>query len=45
VHPVVWRRVRECGHPAPDLEVTFYRMREFRIVDPDGNRIWIGQPA
>jgi len=22
---------------------TFYGMREFRIDDPDGNRLWIGQ--
>jgi hypothetical protein len=28
---------------APDLEETFYGMREFRIDDPDGNRLWIGQ--
>lgn len=25
------------------LETTFYGMREFRIDDPDGNRLWIGQ--
>jgi uncharacterized glyoxalase superfamily protein PhnB len=28
--------------PAPDL--TFYGHTEFRIEDPDGNRLWIGQP-
>jgi len=28
----------------PDLEVTFYGMTEFRIEDPDGNQLWIGQP-
>ena len=27
----------------PDLDTTFYGMREFRIEDPDGNRLWIGQ--
>jgi hypothetical protein len=27
----------------PDLEVTFYGMTEFRIEDPDGNQLWIGQ--
>jgi hypothetical protein len=25
--------------------VTFYGMTEFRIDDPDGNRLWIGQSA
>ena len=27
----------------PDLETSFYDMVEFRIDDPDGNRLWIGQ--
>lgn len=39
------RQVREAGVPVPDLELTFYGMREFRIEDPDGNRLWIGEPA
>lgn len=26
-----------------DLHVTFYGMKEFRMEDPDGNRLWIGQ--
>jgi catechol 2,3-dioxygenase-like lactoylglutathione lyase family enzyme len=29
----------------PDLTVTFYGQTEFRINDPDGNRLWIGQSA
>ena len=29
----------------PDLETSFYSMTEFRIDDPDGNRLWIGQSA
>ena len=37
------RRVQEAGLPVPDLDVTFYGMTEFRIEDPDGNRLWIGQ--
>jgi len=37
------RQVRTNGLEVPDLEVTFYGMREFRIDDPDGNRLWIGQ--
>ena len=37
------RRARENGLDVPDLEVTFYGMTEFRIDDPDGNRLWIGQ--
>jgi uncharacterized glyoxalase superfamily protein PhnB len=36
-------QVRTNGVAAPDLEETFYGMREFRIDDPDGNRLWIGQ--
>ena len=38
------RQVRAAGLAAPDLEVTFYGLTEFRIDDPDGNRLWIGQP-
>jgi uncharacterized glyoxalase superfamily protein PhnB len=38
------RQVRAAGVAAPDLEVTFYGLTEFRIEDPDGNPLWIGQP-
>jgi uncharacterized glyoxalase superfamily protein PhnB len=34
---------RRQGLLIPDLETTFYGMLEFRIEDPDGNRLWIGQ--
>jgi uncharacterized glyoxalase superfamily protein PhnB len=34
---------RRRGLTIPDLETTFYGMREFRIEDPDGNRLWVGQ--
>ena len=37
------RRARDNGLPVPDLDVTFYGMTEFRIEDPDGNRLWVGQ--
>ncbi len=37
------KQVRDNGLVVPDLEVTFYGMTEFRIDDPDGNRLWIGQ--
>ena len=37
------KQVRSNGLPVPDLEVTFYGMTEFRIDDPDGNHLWIGQ--
>jgi catechol 2,3-dioxygenase-like lactoylglutathione lyase family enzyme len=37
------RQVRTNGLDAPDLDVTFYGQTEFRIDDPDGNRLWIGQ--
>ncbi len=36
-------QVRSAGLVVPDLNVTFYGMKEFRIEDPDGNRLWIGQ--
>jgi catechol 2,3-dioxygenase-like lactoylglutathione lyase family enzyme len=36
-------RVRGNGLTIPELEVTFYGMREFRIEDPDANRLWIGE--
>lgn len=39
------RQVRANGVVVPDLEVSFYGMTEFRLDDPDGNRLWIGQNA
>jgi uncharacterized glyoxalase superfamily protein PhnB len=35
--------VRKNGLAVPELNVTFYGLTEFRINDPDGNRLWIGQ--
>jgi uncharacterized glyoxalase superfamily protein PhnB len=37
------QRAQANGLTIPDLEVTFYGMKEFRMDDPDGNRLWIGQ--
>jgi uncharacterized glyoxalase superfamily protein PhnB len=37
------KQVRDSGLELPDLNVTFYTMTEFRLDDPDGNRLWIGQ--
>ncbi len=37
------KQIRENGLAVPELDVTFYGMTEFRIDDPDGNRLWIGQ--
>lgn len=37
------RQVRQNGLAVPELNVTFYGLTEFRINDPDGNRLWIGQ--
>ncbi len=37
------RHAQDNGLDVPDLEQTFYGMTEFRIDDPDGNRLWIGQ--
>lgn len=36
-------QVRRNGLRVPDLSETFYGLTEFRITDPDGNRLWIGQ--
>jgi catechol 2,3-dioxygenase-like lactoylglutathione lyase family enzyme len=35
--------LRKNGVNVPDVDVTFYGMAEFRLDDPDGNRLWIGQ--
>lgn len=37
------QQVRSAGLSIPDLETTFYGLTEFRLDDPDGNRMWIGQ--
>jgi catechol 2,3-dioxygenase-like lactoylglutathione lyase family enzyme len=37
------RIVRGNGLAVPDLAQTFYGMTEFRVDDPDGNRLWIGE--
>jgi len=37
------KEIRENGLVVPELDVTFYGLTEFRINDPDGNRLWIGQ--
>lgn len=37
------RRVQQNGLAVPELVETFYEMTEFRMEDPDGNRLWIGQ--
>ena len=37
------KQVRGRGLAVPELNVTFYGLTEFRINDPDGNRLWIGQ--
>lgn len=37
------QQLRAAGLAVPDLDVTFYGMTEFRIHDPDGNPLWIGQ--
>ena len=37
------RAARGNGLVVPELESTFYGMTEFRLDDPDGNRLWVGQ--
>jgi len=38
-------RLRKAGVTVRDIAVTFYGMTEFGSTDPDGNQLWIGQPA
>jgi catechol 2,3-dioxygenase-like lactoylglutathione lyase family enzyme len=38
-------QARKNGLDVPDLDVTFYGLTEFRLNDPDGNRLWIGQSS
>jgi catechol 2,3-dioxygenase-like lactoylglutathione lyase family enzyme len=37
------QQARNNGLAVPDLDVTFYGMTEFRVQDPDGNLLWIGE--
>ena len=37
------RQVRANGLDVADLETTFYGLTEFRLDDPDGNQLWIGE--
>jgi catechol 2,3-dioxygenase-like lactoylglutathione lyase family enzyme len=37
------REVRRRGLEVPPITHPFYGMSEFRLADPDGNRLWIGQ--
>jgi catechol 2,3-dioxygenase-like lactoylglutathione lyase family enzyme len=37
------QQLRRSGLILDDLDVTFYGLTEFRLDDPDGNRLWIGQ--
>lgn len=34
---------RSIGLPVTDLRVTFYKMKEFTIEDPDGYQVWFGE--
>lgn len=38
-------QLRANGIDVPEPETSFYDMREFRMEDPDGNRLWIGQDS
>lgn len=40
-----YRQVKKTGHEVEPPAVTFYKMREFRLTDPDGNELWIGNYA
>jgi len=41
--PAYHASLRRNGVDVPDLDLTFYGHEEFRLDDPDGNRLWIGQ--
>lgn len=38
------RELRRRGLDVPPISHPFYGMSEFRMEDPDGNRLWLGQP-
>lgn len=40
---VLHQKARSCGLRVPELDFTMYGLIEFRLADPDGNRLWIGQ--
>ena len=42
--PTYHAMIRRNGIDIPELDLTFYGHQEFRLDDPDGNRLWIGQP-
>lgn len=42
--PAYHAMLRRNGIDLPELDLTFYGHQEFRIDDPDGNRLWIGKP-
>ena len=42
--PAYHAMIRRNGVDVPELDLTFYGHQEFRLDDPDGNRLWIGKP-
>jgi uncharacterized glyoxalase superfamily protein PhnB len=42
--PAYHAMVRKNGVEVAELDLTFYGHQEFRLDDPDGNRLWIGKP-
>ena len=42
--PAYHAMLRRNGVETPELDLTFYGHQEFRLDDPDGNRLWIGKP-
>lgn len=42
--PAYHALLRRNGVDVPQLDLTFYGHQEFRLDDPDGNRLWIGKP-
>jgi catechol 2,3-dioxygenase-like lactoylglutathione lyase family enzyme len=43
--PAYHAMIRANGVEVRELDLTFYGHHEFRLDDPDGNRLWIGKPA
>lgn len=43
--PAYHALLKRNGVALPDLDVTFYGHAEFRLADPDGNRLWVGRPV
>lgn len=41
----LFEALKTKGYEVSETRVTFYRMKEFELRDPDGYTLWFGQPT